>query len=128
MVPDIRESHSGGNSAGSSQSAEKRGFANAITPAALEHVACAIMLGQIERIIRVIPDAVSHGVIELHRFCDGVFLAFSDRHPCELDDGFMVIVNDGCRQEIDAVSGLLHGGSFISPMPSIGTGSLHIDH
>jgi hypothetical protein len=86
------------------------------------------MLGQIERIIRVIPDAVSHGVIELHRFCDGVFLAFSDRHPCELDDGFMVTVNDGCRQEIDGVSGLLHGWSFISPVPSIGTGSFHIDH
>jgi hypothetical protein len=67
------------------------------------------MLWQIERIVRVIPDAVSHGVIELDRLRDRVFLAFSDRHPSELDDGFMVTVNDGGRQEIDAVSGLLHG-------------------
>ena len=109
MVPDIRKSHPGGNSAGSSQSAKKRCFANAITPAALEHVACAIMLWQIERIVRVIPDAVSHGVIELDRLRDRVFLAMSDRLIRKIDDGIMVTVNDGCRQEIDAFSGLLHG-------------------
>ena len=66
MIPDICETNTGRNAAGSCQSTEERGLGHAETSAALEHIACAIMFGKIKRRIRIVKDVVADSKIKLH--------------------------------------------------------------
>jgi len=72
MVPDISKTDTGRNAAGSSQGTEKGGLGHAETPAALEHTACTIMLGEIKRTVRVIKDSIANSEVKLHGNLNGI--------------------------------------------------------
>jgi hypothetical protein len=75
---------------------------HAEAPATLEHTACTIMLGEIERSVRVVKDAIANGEIKLHGNFDGVrtsaYVLFRI-----IPDGLMIAVNNGCWRQIEQI-------------------------
>ena len=64
VVSHSGKAHPGWNAEASAKGTEEGCFADTVTPPILQHPACLVMFGEIKRVIRVIPDVVSDGIID----------------------------------------------------------------
>ena len=79
MVDHIGKTYSRRDMACPAEGTEERSFTHAVASLAHQHIAGAIVFREVKGIIRIVPDAISHGVIKFDSLFDliGGFLANS---------------------------------------------------
>ncbi len=85
MIMDICETESRGDAAGSAGGTKQAGFADTKRPSSFQYIAGTIMLRSVKRGVRIIPDAISDGIIKINRLQNRIISIFDCRHS-EIND------------------------------------------